>query len=122
MYALKLHKNLTVEKWSKYTRDQQVLMIANEMNRLINGLKDGLEQVALIECMERLFELLDLTIDLQKGNLRKELLRWREVFAENYLLDSDRLAKQKNNLEQLYKVLLLIIGHAGEQQLTTTLS
>lgn len=118
MYALKLHKTLTSEKWSKYSRDQQVLMIANEMNRLISGTKNGLEQAALIECMERLFELTDLTIDSQKGNLRKELLRWREIFAENYLLNVNELAE--SNLEQLYKVLLLTIGHSGEQQFLTT--
>lgn len=81
MYPLVLHKNLTPEKWSEFGTTKQILMIGNEINRAIN-LKDEKD---IKDCLERAFELTDLTIECQKGNLRKELLRWREALGEAYL-------------------------------------
>lgn len=106
MYELKLHKNLNLEKWSAYSRDRQILMIANELNRLINGIGAGLSYSALREGMERIFELCDLTIGSQSGNFRKELLRWREAFAEFYLMDNEELAKSLESVKLFYRVLM----------------
>lgn len=107
MYELKLHKNLNIEKWSKYSRDLQILMIANELNRLINGIGADLSYAALQEGIERIFELSDLTINTQNGNFRKEFLRWRETFAEFYLLDEVKLKESLELVKQFYKVLML---------------
>lgn len=106
MYELKLHKNMNLEKWSKYTRDRQILMIANELNRLINGIGADLSREALNEGIERIFELCDLTINSQNGNFRKELLRWREAFAEFYLMDSVELNQSLENIKLFYRVLM----------------
>lgn len=108
MYRLKLHKTLTPEKWSKYPTDQQILMIANEVNRLSNGIKMSLSKEDLQSCIERVFELTDMTIECHKGSLRKELLRWREIFSKLYLLSKTQLKRTKNQIRKLYKVLLLL--------------
>lgn len=107
MYPLKLHKNLTTEKWSKFPKHQQILMIANELNRLINGLNHQ-SQVELSECMERAIELIDLTISCQKSTLRKELLRFRDLFVENYLYNKETLKKMTTSLKPLLITLLFL--------------
>ena len=85
MYKLKLHKNLDGEKWKTFDKSQQILMIANELNRAKNWIiKDDLEEVT--NCYERAFELLDLTISLTaRKNLLRELLRFREMLAIQYI-------------------------------------
>lgn len=100
MYHLVLHKNLTPQKWSKFTTDQQLFMIGNELNRALN-LSNQKDKVS---CFERAFELVDLTISCQKENLRRELLRWRELLAETYL---KKKISQKR-LQNLFKALLYL--------------
>ncbi len=84
MYDLILHKHLHREKWLSYTFDRQILMIANEMNRYMNGVKSGLDEASQRECLERIFELCDLTIACQTGGRRRELARWRELISSHY--------------------------------------
>lgn len=107
MYPLILHKNLTAEKWANFTTAQQILMIANEVNRLSNGIKSKQNIKTLRDCMERAFELIDLTISYSKKNLRKELLRWRDLFAQNYI------AKEMKNPRNLYEILLTLTKGTG---------
>ncbi len=77
----KWHKNLTQEKWTRYSLKQQMLMIGSELSRL-SHLKDNASQN---NCLERAFELIDLTIDDSKlGAGRKELLRLREALRQEY--------------------------------------
>lgn len=85
MYKLKFHKTLTPEKWSRFSSSQQILMIANELNRAKNAfLREDDEETK--ECYERAFELLDLTISVSHNrNKRKELIRFREVLGFDYL-------------------------------------
>lgn len=90
MYPLKLHPNLTVERWSRYPVDQQILMIANEVSRLRNGFEGGAGEAESIETMDRLFELVDLTVAKARPELRRELLRWRELCAELYITSIKR--------------------------------
>lgn len=101
MYPLVLHKNLTPEKWSKFRKSQQILMIGNELNRAIN-LKNKKD---ISSCLERALELIDLTVECQKGNFRKELLRFREILGESYL-------NLKTDLEKLLDVLITLDGEA----------
>ncbi|HGY56950.1 MAG TPA: hypothetical protein ENK44_14675 [Caldithrix abyssi] len=84
MYSLKWHKNLSEEKWFNRSRGQQVLMIANELNRAKNHIVTGRTD-SVNECYERAFELTDLTSSDPKwrGKL-KELRRFREVLAMQY--------------------------------------
>jgi len=102
MYKLKLHKNLNSEKWASFDKSRQILMIANELNRAKNWIvKKDLEEVS--NCYERAFELLDLTISLTiKRTLQKELLRFREMLALQYI---DK-QKDLNRNQQLFCVLL----------------
>ena len=96
------HIYLSIEKWFGYSEGQQLLMIANELNRAKNWIiKNRNDNVNL--CYERAFELTDLTVADKKwkGKL-KELLRFREYLAEHY-------SKQNKSLEinnQLYNGLI----------------
>jgi hypothetical protein len=96
MYKLKFHKGLNLEKWSKFTPAQQILMIANELNRARNWMLRG-DTEEVNNCYERAFELLDLTIAMNyRKNLVKELLRARDVLAILYLDKEKNL--ELNNL------------------------
>lgn len=81
MYPLIYQKNMTSEKWNGYPRSQQILSIANEMNRAQNALlKGNLENAE--HAWERAFELTDLTIEGSCATtLLKELLRFREMLG-----------------------------------------
>lgn len=101
---LKHHKTLTPEKWKRFPVYKQLLMIANELNRAKNWiLKNDYQEVK--NCYERAFELIDLTVSVSVGKrILKELLRFREVFAEFYL-------KKTNDIvinQKLYNTLLLL--------------
>jgi hypothetical protein len=79
------HASLTLERWSAFTRDQQVLMIANEMNRA-GKLFGPADRDRLRNAYERVLRLADLTTEAQPSrSLRRELRRWRELAAAVYL-------------------------------------
>ncbi|MCX6280755.1 MAG: hypothetical protein NTU51_02205 [Bacteroidetes bacterium] len=94
MYPLVYHKSLSTEKWFSFPRHQQLLMIANEMNRAQNALLKN-ESDNAVHAWERSFELTDLTINDPK-NVRyiKELLRFRELAGELFLNPSVQFNKQ----------------------------
>ena len=85
MYKLKLHKNLTPDRWQKFSIKQRELMIANELNRAKNWIeKKDLEEVK--NCYERALELLDLTIATTRSRNRlKGYLRLREMMGRFYI-------------------------------------
>jgi hypothetical protein len=103
------HASLTLERWSAFSRDQQVLMIANEMNRA--GRLFGPEDRArLANAYERVLRLADLTAEAQPSrSLRRELLRWRELAAAVYL-DPD-----EGEHRALFRALLLITPASAKQ-------
>jgi hypothetical protein len=79
------HASLTVERWSRFSRDQQVLMIGNEMHRAAKLFTPG-ERERLRNCYERILRLSDLTVATDPGSgFRKELLRWRDLIAALYI-------------------------------------
>ena len=87
MYPLKLHPTLS-ERWTSFSESQQILMIANELNRAIHWIRHG-RRHAVNLCYERAFELLDLTVGTaKKSTLRRELLRAREVMAGQYAAET----------------------------------
>lgn len=108
MYPLVHHKNLPKEKWFKYSRGQQILMIGNELNRANNLLKNNMIPEVL-NCYERAMELTDLTTaDLKwKGHL-KELRRFREVLGELY----SKKDGDANLSSELYKCLIEMLPEA----------
>lgn len=102
---LKLHKNLTVEKWRAFGVDRQMLMAGNEVNRLKNALHEGRSRSEVIDNFERLFELIDLTVAVNRGGLVKELLRIRDIFASEYIRkEEDKGEMQKDMIDKLYSV------------------
>jgi len=85
MYPLVLHKNLSLEKWATRSKGQQILMIANELNRAANFISSG-KINAVNLCYERAFELTDLTSSDPKWRGHgRELRRFRELLAMQYI-------------------------------------
>ena len=79
------HASLTPERWARFSLDQQILMVANEMNRASSlfGPDDG---DSLRRTYERVLRLVDLTVATQsRPTLRRELLRWRDLAAALYI-------------------------------------
>jgi hypothetical protein len=79
------HSSLGLERWRRFTLPQQLLAIANEMNRAskLQGPEDG---ERLRGSYERVLALTDLTIQANEGRaLRRELLRWRDVVGGIYV-------------------------------------
>ena len=79
------HASMTPERWARFGLDQQILMVANEMNRASSLL--GAEDLeSLRRTYERVLRLVDLTVTTQpRRGLRRELLRWRDLIAELYV-------------------------------------
>ncbi len=79
------HASLSPERWAAFSRDQQILMIGNEMNRAIRLIRLA-DRPGLLLAYERVLRLVDLTVEVQPGyGLRRELLRWRDLVAEMYV-------------------------------------
>ena len=79
------HASLSPERWSSFSLDQQILMIANEMNRA-GKLVEPHDADRRRASYERVLNLTDLTVLVQrKPTLRRELLRWRDLVADLYI-------------------------------------
>ena len=75
------HATLSPQRWTTFTFDQQVLMIANEMNRAAK-LQACSDRDRLRTCYERVLALVHLTVQVQdRPSRRRELLRWRDLIA-----------------------------------------
>ena len=79
---------LSPERFSRFSRGQQLLTIANEMNRASKLLGGG-DVPRLRNAYERVLALADLTIAVNPSrSLRRELLRWRDLVAEQYVAET----------------------------------
>jgi hypothetical protein len=79
------HASLTPERWSAFSLDRQILMIANEMNRA-GQLFEPADRGRLLSSYERVLRLTDLTVATRPlPTLRRELLRWRDLIAALYV-------------------------------------
>jgi hypothetical protein len=90
--------SLSPLRWGAFTRDQQLLMIANEMYRgaRLFGLADGQR---LQNSYERVLRLAELTIEVQPSpSLRRELRCWLE------LLRGLRLSPEPGLHRRLFRV------------------
>ena len=112
------HSTLTQERWSSFSPVQQILMIANEMNRA-KRLFSPLDKEGLKLCYERILYLTDLTVESNsRRGFRKELLRWRDLAAEEYLsLSADNLMRRPDITRHLkiFKPLLLLSTESAGQ-------
>ena len=111
------HSGLTQERWSSFSLLHQILMIGNEMNRA-KKLFSPLDKTGLIFCYERVIYLTNLTV---KSNpmrgLRKELLRWRDLVAEEYinLMSAEAIMPDINRHLKIFKSLLLLNPESAGQ-------
>ena len=79
------HAALTEERWAGFDLDQQILMIANEMNRTARILADP-DSGYRRRGYERILRLTDLTTaGNHRRTLRRELIRWRDLIAVLYV-------------------------------------
>lgn len=113
------HQGLTKERWSSFSTAQQILMIANEMNRA-KRLFSPLDKNGLALCYERVLYLTDLAIQLNLSRgLRRELLRWRDLAAREYICSiaaEDSLEKPDINRHlKIFKSLLLLSIESANQ-------
>lgn len=83
------HTSISPERWSAFSFDQQVLMIANELNRA-RKLTSPADRERLEHSYERVLQLTDLTIQAAPRHAaRRELLRWRDLVASLYIASGD---------------------------------
>ncbi len=79
------HGALSAERWASYSLDQQVLMIANEMNRASQMMAPA-DRERRLNSYERVLRLADLTIATRTRHaIRREMLRWRDLVAQLYI-------------------------------------
>ncbi len=96
------HASLTPERWSEFSLDQQILMVANEMHRAAD-LFGPADRERLLDSFERVLRLTDLTVEVQhETGLRRELLRWRDLIAAQYISSEPSLAAHR----EAFRVLL----------------
>ena len=83
------HSTLTAYRWRSFGSERQLLMVANEMNRVRSSFDPRYERSRRLG-YERVLELTDLTIEVAENRgLRRELLRWRDLVAELYRSEAD---------------------------------
>ena len=93
-----------LERCSAFTRGQQRLMIANEMNGATR-FTDIDDTANLHRCYERVLRLVDLTVQVNGARSpRRELLRWRDLIAELYLAQTPEPALHR----AAFRALLLL--------------
>lgn len=81
------HQNLAKGQWQKLTFFQQMANVGAEMGRAIKWRRRNTDYSRL--ALERMLELLDLTIDnASSRSRRKELMRLREVLADYFYFDN----------------------------------
>jgi len=105
------HAGLSPERWAAFPRGQQILMIANEMNRA-SKLLGPLDRERLRTSHERVLALADLTIQVTGSrSLRRELLRFRDLMGEQYLAQAPEPAAHA----AIFRALLQLHPEAWKQ-------
>jgi hypothetical protein len=96
------HASLKEARWAEFDLDQQILMIGNEMNRGIRLARAG-QYESLQRGYERVMRLADLTARFAlRASFRREILRWRGLVAELFLLEE----ADPERHEAVFRVLL----------------
>jgi hypothetical protein len=77
--------SLTLERWLRFSHDQRILTIANELHRA-SKLMEPDDRERRSNAYERVLALTDLTIQApSRPAVRRELLRWRDLVAALYV-------------------------------------
>jgi hypothetical protein len=110
------HAALSLDRWRRFDRGQQVLMIANEMLRTSRRMAHEDAEARRLG-YERVLNLTDLTIAAtDHRSFRRELWRWRDVAAELYL---EALPHPERHAQALRTLLRLEVGAAKQVALLT---
>ena len=105
------HASLSPERWREFDRDRQLLMIANEMNRCRKLFAPD-DALRLTHGLERVLRLVDLTVEVNDApGLRKELLRWRDLVAEQYVAPR----RDRDAFRAAFRVLLQLTPATARQ-------
>lgn len=108
MSKAKQHSALSDEKWFKFPQQQQLLMIANELNRAANWIEKKDFKIVR-SCFERALELTQPTIDDKRWQKKLgELTRFNEVLAEMYIYPDN----SNVDIKMLIKSLISFDSHA----------
>lgn len=109
------HYGLTKERWSSFSIAQQILMIANEMNRA-KRLFYQLDRKGLSLCYERILYMTDLTLQTNfSRGLARELLRWRDLAAQEYVCSFAEGGPDINRHLKIFRALLLLNRESAAQ-------
>ncbi len=86
---MRIHKDLTPERWFKFSLFEQLGNVGSDIDRAISWKKRGDLEYSK-NAFERALELLDLTITDPKNGRprRKELLRVREALIDHFVYDN----------------------------------
>jgi hypothetical protein len=87
---MRLHKDLTPERWFKFSIFEQLANVGMDIERTIQWKKCGKIESSH-QAFERAMELLDLTIADPKNvkGTRKELVRVREVLKDYFVFNNE---------------------------------
>lgn len=87
---MKIHKDLTPERWFKFTLFEQLANVGMDIERTIQWKNKGNQEYS-DQAFERAMELLDLTIadSKNKNGTRKELVRVRETLKDFFMYDNE---------------------------------
>ncbi len=106
------HATLAPERWAAFSLAQQVLMIANEMQRGEALCAPSGDRASLRRSYERTLRLVDLTVAVQaRATLRRELLRWRDLVAALYVAAEPNPSAHR----EAFRCLLLLHPEAARQ-------
>ena len=95
------HKDITIEYWSNMTIEMQLANIGSEAERAINLMKESSSDY-LWHSIDRLLDLIDLTIKVEKNFFRlRELSRLREVFVD-YIINNNSYNTTDNFFHEYY--------------------
>ena len=104
---IQFHQGLTLQKWQAVPLDQKILNIASELTRAKNA-STAHNQDALHHSLERVIELMDLSVEAQVRTipgLLREFLMLRKFLAEIYL----QTAQDTNDLLLALKNLIDLV-------------
>jgi len=85
MEKRKIHTDLTPERWFAFSLIEQMANVGSDVERAIRWKQSGCHEHS-IAAVERALELLDLThADPKNKKQRKEIIRVRYMFADQYM-------------------------------------
>lgn len=88
---VKIHTGLTLERWCKFSLNEQLANVGCDVSRAIRGKNEGDFEFSQ-QSLFRALELIDLTVadpKHRKKGVLKEVLRVREILVDYFMYDND---------------------------------